>query len=219
MAYNFVRDSSQYLGTLTAPVTGMPLTMAAWIYPTGAPEAVVRAVISINNPNPNDGSRGSYRLVIPANTTVFRAVMQIPFATAGVADTASGAVIAGQWQHAAAVFSSASSRTIYASTTSSVTTTTTSTVPVVERLLIGGAELPAIGSYMNGLIAEVGIWNAELTAAEVTSLSQGMACDKVRPQSLVFYAPLARDLIDVRGGLAITNNNTATVANHTRIYQ
>jgi hypothetical protein len=45
-----------------------------------------------------------------------------------------------------------------------------------------------------------------------------MTCDKVRPQSLVFYAPLVRDLIDYKGGLTITNNNTATVANHPRVY-
>jgi hypothetical protein len=45
-----------------------------------------------------------------------------------------------------------------------------------------------------------------------------MTCDKVRPQSLVFYAPLVRNLQDVRGGLTITNNNTAAVANHTRVY-
>jgi hypothetical protein len=40
----------------------------------------------------------------------------------------------------------------------------------------------------------------------------------VRPQSLVFYAPLVRDLQDVRGGLTITNNNGATVAAHPRVY-
>jgi hypothetical protein len=71
---------------------------------------------------------------------------------------------------------------------------------------------------MGGQIAEVGIWNVALTAAEIASLADGMTCDKVRPQSLVFYAPLVRDLQDVRGGLTITNNNTATVANHPRIY-
>ncbi len=71
---------------------------------------------------------------------------------------------------------------------------------------------------MDGLMAEVGIWNAALTAAEVASLAKGMTCDKVRPQSLVFYAPLVRDLIDARGGRAITNNNGATVAAHTRVY-
>ena len=66
--------------------------------------------------------------------------------------------------------------------------------------------------------AEVGIYNAALTAAEVAALAKGMTCDKVRPQSLVFYAPLVRDLIDAKGGLTITNNNGATVANHPRVY-
>jgi len=71
---------------------------------------------------------------------------------------------------------------------------------------------------MGGQIAEVGIWNAALTAAEIASLANGMTCEKIRPQSLVFYAPLVRDLIDQKGGLAITNNNAATVSNHPRIY-
>jgi hypothetical protein len=62
------------------------------------------------------------------------------------------------------------------------------------------------------------IYSVVLTAAEVASLADGMTCDKVRPQSLVFYAPLVRNLQDVRGGLTITNNNTATVANHPRVY-
>jgi hypothetical protein len=57
-----------------------------------------------------------------------------------------------------------------------------------------------------------------LTAAEIASLAKGMTCDKVRPESLVFYAPLVRDLIDAKGGLTITNNNGATVANHPRVY-
>ena len=71
---------------------------------------------------------------------------------------------------------------------------------------------------MNGLIAEVGIWNVALTVAEIASLAKGITCEKVRPQSLVFYAPLVRDLSDQKGGRAITNNNGATVANHPRIY-
>ena len=67
-------------------------------------------------------------------------------------------------------------------------------------------------------MAEVGIWNAALTAAEIASLAKGMTCDKIRPQNLVFYAPLVRDLIDAKGGRTITNNNAATVANHPRVY-
>jgi hypothetical protein len=72
--------------------------------------------------------------------------------------------------------------------------------------------------HFGGTIAEIGIWSATLTAAEVASLAKGMTCDKIRPQNLVFYAPLVRDLQDVRGGLAITNNNAATVATHPRVY-
>jgi len=64
----------------------------------------------------------------------------------------------------------------------------------------------------------MGVWNAALTAAEIASLAKGMTCDKVRPQSLVFHAPLVRELIDQKGGRVITNNNGATVAPHTRVY-
>jgi hypothetical protein len=90
---------------------------------------------------------------------------------------------------------------------------------VVNTLTIAGRfNNSSIGLFAIGLIAEVGIWNAALTAAEIASLAKGMTCDKVRPQNLVFYAPLVRDLIDQKGGLTITNNNAATVANHPRVY-
>jgi hypothetical protein len=72
---------------------------------------------------------------------------------------------------------------------------------------------------MTGQIAEVGIWSAALTDAEIVSLAKGMTCNLVRPQSLVFYAPLIRNLQDVKGGLTLTNNNTATVFNHPRVYR
>jgi predicted dehydrogenase len=70
----------------------------------------------------------------------------------------------------------------------------------------------------NVRVAEVGIYNSTLSPDDVYSISKGMTCDKVRPQSLVFYAPLVRDLIDQKGGLTITNNNGATVATHPRVY-
>jgi hypothetical protein len=56
-----------------------------------------------------------------------------------------------------------------------------------------------------------------LNSAEITALARGFTADQIRPQSLSFYAPLVRDLQDVRGGLAITNNNGATAATHPRI--
>ncbi len=92
------------------------------------------------------------------------------------------------------------------------------TTTTLDRFAIGASLRTSPSLYFDGTIAEVGIWNAALTAAEVASLAKGMTCDKVRPQSLVFYAPLVRDLIDYKGGLTLTNNNSATVANHPRVY-
>lgn len=88
----------------------------------------------------------------------------------------------------------------------------------MDRLGVGALVRGNVLTFYNGQAAEVGIWNAALTDAEIASLAAGMTCDKVRPQSLVFYAPLVRDLSDHKGGLTITNNNGATVANHPRVY-
>jgi len=66
--------------------------------------------------------------------------------------------------------------------------------------------------------SEIGFWNVALTASEIASLAAGFTPDQIRPQSLQFYTPLVNNLIDVRGGLAITNNNGASVANHPRVY-
>jgi len=49
-------------------------------------------------------------------------------------------------------------------------------------------------------------------------LSKGYIPQFVRPEKLQFYAPLVRDLTDIRKGVTITNNNTATVIQHPRMY-
>jgi hypothetical protein len=126
---------------------------------------------------------------------------------------------ASTWQHAAGVWADTNSRTVYLNGGNDVTNTGTVVPSGLVATNIGARfSFGAYGLFMAGLIAEVGIWNVALTADEIASLAKGMTCDKVRPQSLVFYAPLVRDLIDAKGGLTITNNNTATVANHPRVY-
>ena len=72
-------------------------------------------------------------------------------------------------------------------------------------------------AWSTGDFAELGMWQATLTAAEIASLAKGMTCDKVRPQSLVYYTPLIREIQDLARGMTLTNTNS-TVANHTRVY-
>jgi hypothetical protein len=92
---------------------------------------------------------------------------------------------------------------------------TTSNNVALETMRIGrGAYLNA---WSTGDFAELGMWQATLTAEEVASLAKGMTCDKIRPQSLVYYTPLIRDIQDLARGMTLTDTNS-TVANHPRVY-
>jgi hypothetical protein len=189
--------------------------MACWFNPDNVTNSV--ALVSIN-----DKSEIAIRFSLFAlGATVGDPISVFTNSPLGgaSASTTSG-YSQGVWQHAAGVIASSTSRTAYLNGGSAGTDTTSIQSPTgLNATTIGGRySSNVIGAFLDGLIAEVGIWNAALTAEEVASLAKGMTCDKVRPQSLVFYAPLVRDLIDYKGGLTITNNNTATVANHPRVY-
>jgi hypothetical protein len=71
--------------------------------------------------------------------------------------------------------------------------------------------------WSTGDFAELGMWQSALSAQEVASLADGMTCDKIRPQSLVTYIPLVRDIQDLARGMTLTNTNS-TVAAHPRVY-
>ena len=126
------------------------------------------------------------------------------------------------WQHAAAVHSGTSSRSAYLDGQGKATNTDTHSFTTnAEYVHIGAIYYPGISvtsAYLNGRVAEAAIWNAALTDAEIASLAAGFTPDQIRPQSLQFYAPLVRNLVDLRGGRTITNVNGATVATHPRIY-
>jgi hypothetical protein len=209
MAYS-LDGSNQRLTPASVPVTAAPLTLACWFRPSNVTHA--GALITLTN------SAGTNYFALYFNGTAAGdpvSIFMFPSVTSGFSTT-SGAS-ANTWHHACGVFTSSNSRTVYIDGGSSATNTASGTPANITQFNIGSFQTAA-GNFFNGQIAEVGIWNVDLTAAEVASLAKGMTCDKVRPQSLVFYSPLTRDLIDYKGGLAITNNNTATVANHPRVY-
>jgi hypothetical protein len=208
MAYNF-NGTNQYLSMASSPASGSPMTITAWFYPTAN---TAGAIVSVGQ---NSGShRNQITFIAGGTMRVYAEGLAIGFADSSA--TASQ----NNWAHIGGVYLSESSRTVFLNGGNSVTNTTniisqnTATGMQIATRTVGGAA----GLFFTGRVAEVGIWNVALTAAEIASLADGMTCDKVRPQSLVFYAPLVRDLQDVRGGLTITNNNAATVATHPRVY-
>jgi len=206
MAYKFASSSSQYLSA-SAPVTAAPFTVSTWLQidnTTGD-----KAIVCLETGN--DAQRW---VLYVSGATIYWFVNQSSFTQAS-----GGTVTANTWTHAAVVESAANSRVVYRNGTAGTANTTSLSPANVDELNIGVDRANSIlYSKLSGQIADVGIWNVALTAAEIASLAKGVSCRLIRPQSLVFYAPLVRDLVDVRGGRTITNNNTATVADHPRIY-
>jgi hypothetical protein len=210
MAYNFTAASTQYLNTASTPVTVLPLTIAGWFRRSTLNVNATVAGIFQSGAGPQ-----SYFLSVRANNVLLAGSRD-----AGTFTGASSATTVSQnvWTHGCGVWASGTSKTAYLNGVAGSVNTSSSTPTLANTIGIGAINRATPIELFNGDLAEVGIWNAALTAEEVASLADGMTCDKVRPQSLVFYAPLVRDLVDVKGGLTITNNNTATVANHPRVY-
>ena len=215
MAYDFTAASSQFLSVASAPATVAPLTMACWF--RSATVTTAYGLICLNSTTATDRHALLLRGDLSGDPVSF-------FSAAGASNAAANSTTsfsANTWSHACGVLSSSASRSVYLNAGGVATETTNLATTGLTQTSIGAqrfSTFPSGASFMGGQIAEVGIWNAALTAAEIASLAKGMTPDKIRPQNLVFYAPLVRDLQDVKGGLTITNNNAATIANHPRVY-
>lgn len=213
MAYEFTAASSQSLNTTSTPVSGVPVTLACWVKCDTIPSTQT-CIFGIGV---NTSTAATY---ITLELTPSRPQAIHRTSTSGSSTPASGSIIAAQWFHICGVFESNASRTVFWNGNAAVANTTFVTPFTATRIQVG--RRPNISStapsFLTGNVAEAGIWSSTLTPAEIASLAKGMTCDKIRPQNLVFYAPLVRDLIDQKGGLTITNNNTATVATHPRVY-
>jgi len=209
MAYDF-NGTNQYLNISSAPVTAFSYTIACW-----ARKDLNTGGILVNLGNSTNANACAIISTGPGELVAASTIN-----TAGSNNTAvSGSAITGVWFHAAGVFNSSVVTLAFANGVSAGTGTNDITPTGLNCLSIGARVRSSVDGYFDGQIAEVGIWNVVLTAAEIASLAKGVTCDKVRPQSLRFYAPLIRDLQDVKGGLTITNTNSATVYDHPRVYK
>ena len=205
MARNF-NGTSARIHISSAVVSAAPYTMACWFRTTNMTQ--VSALLSLTS------SSTQY------STLFFRGdIAGDPIdllAEAGGAQKRSRSTTgctSGKWHHACGVLASSTSRTVYLDGGSNATNTDACS-PTLNQTEIGAFRS---SSWFAGDIAEVGVWNVALTAAEVASLAKGVSPALVRPQSLVTCLPLIRDVVDVRSATGFTDVNT-TAANHTRMY-
>jgi hypothetical protein len=213
MAYDFVAASSQYLTTTLATAIDYPFTLAAKFSTANLSSTML--VLSVNN------ITTVARHLMYLDGSLDKATVASIGSSGPSVEVATTTTYAASTDYAiAAILNANNSRSIYLDGAGKATGTNSpgTQPPAMSAIGIGARFATSWGTFMDGQIAEAAIWNAALTDAEVESLAKGFKPTRIRPQSLVFYAPLIRNLQDTRGALAITNNNSATVAEHPRVY-
>jgi hypothetical protein len=212
MARGFAGTNTQISGTTTVAKDLTNFSMAGWIRRGSS------ATIQAWGFNATNSNRTGFLHFSDNN-------MYFLLANGGNSYAFSSQNITG-WNHWAIVFDGSQStnatRLLVYVNGAAITPSFLSTIPATtsnnannESFTIGRAQ--GNNSWSTGDFADLGMWQATLTSEEVASLAKGFSCDKIRPQSLVYYSPLVRDIQDLARGMTLTDASS-TVQPHPRIY-
>lgn len=216
MARLFDSGSSEYLMVSSALPTAPPLTFACWVMMDSVAEA--DCFMSLGYSAANSVER---IYLYQWSDGVISFTEGSDGEATGIAQATAGLTV-DTWHHVCGVSASHSSRACYVDGGNKGTDSTTVTADNLDRTYIGRRRTDRAGwggeMYMNGRIAECGIWNVALTDAEVAILAMGFSPLFVRPQNLVAYWSLIRDEDQDRvGGYDMTAYNTPGIATHPAI--
>lgn len=202
MARSFNSITPDYLQVENAPVTAPPLTLACWF---SGDQGVLLNVC--------DGTatdRGFSLLVTSTQVVRVATGNRVADSTTTFTDN--------MWNHACGVITSPTLRAAFLNGGGKGTNTQNNVPSEPNRTSLGRYNDFTPGNNYTGNIAEAGIWNTNLTDAEVAILAAGYAPPFVRPSNLVFYLPLVRDDDeDVAGGLSLSASGSPGIGAHSRI--
>ena len=209
---------ARYFGTTShlvggsVPASDEPLTIACWFYFDLASPNTRYSLVDIHL---STIFAPSFNIGVDGNDTG-----QIKASSGTAAAETSANITVRTWQHACGVFASSTDRRAFLDGGNKGTDSSTSNASTPDEFTIGryGGSNP--GRQWWGGIAEVGVWNAALSDAEVALLAKGAVPLGVKPQNLVFYAPLIKDEdLDHVGGISLTPTNSPTTAAHPPVFR
>jgi hypothetical protein len=209
MSRLFTSASSEYLTAASTPVTAVPLTMACWFRSSSA--TLFQGLMTVGQAGANE----AFRIAAAGNTAgdPIR-IVSVGSGTTRFADSSTG-YSANVWAHACGVFTSTTSRAVYINGGSAGTNVQSSTPTGLNQVEIGRVDGTSPGSYMEGRIAEAGLWNVALDVNEIAALARGISPRSVRPGSLVGYWPIwgihspEIDLVPAGRTLTVTGTSKA----------
>lgn len=205
MAYAFVAGSSQ---SITGPIPNeaLPVTIVAWF--NRSTSTGTRPLVTLMN-----SGAETFQTLVTTGGSGLRA--QTISNGSGVNATAGG-WSQNVWSHGAGKFTSTTSRTVVVGGSATATNTSSRTATFdALRIATFGNISPF---YLSGRLSEVAVWNADLTSDEIISLAKGFKAYRIRPQSLLYYVPLVREIQELRSGITLTANNSPTLFAHPRVY-
>lgn len=201
---------------ITDRPTGYPVTISAW-YKTPTTSWTTAEAIAVFT----DSADGNSAIgVIISNTGLPSAVIRNSAGNQSASSWAT-AIFANTWYHIVGVFTSGVSggRRVYVDGVAGTAGTGSLTVTFSDCNSVQIGRRIAAEARAAGEIAEVGMWNAQLTDAEIVSLYDGLTPVSVRPQNLFFYTPLVRESHELRYNHTRTVSGTPTATSHIRVYQ
>lgn len=153
-AVSLASGSSQSFSSSTLPVTGFPMTLAAWARPATAHVGVIMGL------GASDGASGNNRKVLYWNSdSTIHMRNQVAGSAADIA--AAGAGSAGAWLHGAAVFAGSNDYRVFRNGANKNTSSTSISWGSPVNTLIGYDN--AVTTYFNGDVGECAIWNVALS--------------------------------------------------------
>ncbi len=212
MARLFDDGSSEYLTNNAAVLTATPITMACWFNSNDS--TIRQELISLSD---TAGDTNFFSLVLMGADPGDLIRADIRAGSGAAAETLSG-YSTNTLHHGCAVFTTPTNRAVYIDGGNKGTDVTDLTPAGIDATTIGCLRRTGVGQFMSGSIAEPTIWNVGLTDAEIAILAAGYSPLFVRPQNLLFYAPLIRGLNDKVGGLILTATGTTVSAHPPIIY-
>ena len=205
MARKLVASSSQYLESDWATISAPPFSMAIWWRPANT--STQSESFSIQDKDEPDkyvalGSR--------SDGSTFRA--RFRYVTNYVWG---GALSADQWAHVAVSVGSLNlnSANLYTNGNKATGSSAELFSANYDRIAIGALRDSTPSNYSDGDVAEAAVWSVVLTDDEMGALAAGVRPIHVRPDALLFYAPLWREEDeDYVGGVSLTAGGSPTVA-------
>lgn len=215
MSRDFPGATTDYLslGDVAAlDITGTALTLAAWI----RPDAVVSRAIIAKYDNAGTQATKQYMLDLGSGSVI---VMRVDDGAGEDVAVGTTVLTAGSWYAVAGVKNGtgADALKVYLNGTQEASATSNRTIQNTATGVTIGRYADAGGAF-DGRIAEAGVWNVALTAAEIAALAKGVSPLLVHPGNLKGYWPIwgiASPEADLSGNANNpTINGSLPVADH-----